>query len=246
MGEAPMALRVACEKLRELIRSVKETARHYFPSGADPLLDGQERDALDRRCWKLISTLDDLSGPFQHLASQLRWPSEMIEGRLILLRAAVITLLWWCNRLEDQWTQGSTGASGVHRLPYVPGEWGTPSDRLPKHFSRVDAALRDVLELALDDGGALAAIGHSPDFASIRVGQDTYTFTPKQRPVIAVLWSAWEHATCWVGHAHLQEAAETDGRIVDLFKGHPAWGKLIVKHEQTKDLFGLSMPESGK
>lgn len=87
---------------------------------------------------------------------------------------------------------------------------------------------------------------HSPEFSSVRVAETVYRFTPRQRAVVAALWQAWEQGTPWLSQAHLQEAADTDSRIVDLFKENPAWGKLIIKDEKIKDLFRISIPEPSR
>jgi len=74
-------------------------------------------------------------------------------------------------------------------------------------------------------------ITHSPDFSAIHWedGQ-TYTFTPRQRPAVALLWQAKEDCTHFVGSASLLEAAEVNTtRMSDLFKGSAAWGKVIVQ-----------------
>lgn len=83
---------------------------------------------------------------------------------------------------------------------------------------------------------------HSADFSSVRIGEAHYSFSPIQRRMVAALWTEWEKGTIWLGHAAIQEAADTDSRIVDVFKGHEALNKLIVKHKDKKDLFGLAIP----
>lgn len=83
---------------------------------------------------------------------------------------------------------------------------------------------------------------HSFDFSAVRIGERHYTFTPIQRTVVKALWAEWERGTIWLSQATLQEEADTESRIVDLFKSHPTWGTLIVRHPTTKDLYGLSIP----
>jgi hypothetical protein len=44
------------------------------------------------------------------------------------------------------------------------------------------------------------------------------------------LWAAREEGTLEVNQAVLLRAADSDGaRLHDLFRGHPAWGKLILR-----------------
>jgi hypothetical protein len=76
-----------------------------------------------------------------------------------------------------------------------------------------------------DTGGAV----HSPDFASVRWRGQVFAFTPKQRLIVAALWHARQQGYEWVSTESLLEAAESNGgRVRELFKGHPAWGTLII------------------
>jgi hypothetical protein len=73
------------------------------------------------------------------------------------------------------------------------------------------------------------ADAHSPDFASVRWRGTLYTFSRKQRAIVAALWRAREQGYEWVSSETLLEAAESNGgRVRELFKGHPAWGVMIV------------------
>ena len=70
---------------------------------------------------------------------------------------------------------------------------------------------------------------HSPDFRTVRWYGKTYHFTPAQSLIVAQLWTAWENGTPRMGAASLLEAADmVSDRIADLFKGHAAWGKLVM------------------
>ncbi len=57
----------------------------------------------------------------------------------------------------------------------------------------------------------------------------TYYFQgDKQQAVIACLWNAQQDGLLEVSQAVLLCAADSDGtRLHDLFRNHPAWGKLI-------------------
>ena len=73
------------------------------------------------------------------------------------------------------------------------------------------------------------AVAVSPDCASVRWGDVVYTFTRRQRLVFAALLDARKQGYEYVSGDALLEAAESDGcRLRDLFRGHPAWGVLIV------------------
>jgi hypothetical protein len=76
--------------------------------------------------------------------------------------------------------------------------------------------------------GAGSERKHSTDFRSVRWGDETFAFTPAQARVVKHLWGALEDGAPEVSHAALQEEAEVLSPIRNIFKGHPAWRKLIV------------------
>lgn len=70
---------------------------------------------------------------------------------------------------------------------------------------------------------------HSVDFASVFWEGDKYTFTAAQSQVIRLLWEAMDNLTNEVRQETLLEAASSDSdSIKELFRGHPAWSKLII------------------
>ena len=70
---------------------------------------------------------------------------------------------------------------------------------------------------------------HSPDFASVVWRGERFTFSRKQRLVVAALWRARQEGYDWVSSETLLVAAESEGgRVRNLFSRHPAWGTLIV------------------
>jgi hypothetical protein len=90
---------------------------------------------------------------------------------------------------------------------------------------------------------------HSPDFASITQDGITYTFSEKQRAMVNVLWKARGNNSPWVTGDLLLEAAESLGsRVNHLFRGHPAWGVLILSgalHGETPGTYRLANPKKG-
>lgn len=73
---------------------------------------------------------------------------------------------------------------------------------------------------------------HAAGFESVCWYGTVYTFTPKQRSVVAALWQAWEQGYRWMDQAALMELAESDqSRLRGLFDHgrHPAWGTLVVQ-----------------
>jgi hypothetical protein len=71
---------------------------------------------------------------------------------------------------------------------------------------------------------------HSADFGEVTWGDQKFVFAgPAQRAVIRVLWQAWEDGNPVLTQATIQAEAEVESRLDQLFRGHPAWGKLIYK-----------------
>ena len=62
-------------------------------------------------------------------------------------------------------------------------------------------------------------------------GRGTFHFYgEKQQAVVAALWAARAEGTLELSQNVLLRAADSDGtRLHDLFRGHPAWGKLILR-----------------
>ena len=70
---------------------------------------------------------------------------------------------------------------------------------------------------------------HSVDFACVRWHGESYSFTATQAAIVRVLWSAWEEGCPEIRQETLLDQVGSESRnLSDLFKGHPAWGKLIV------------------
>jgi hypothetical protein len=88
---------------------------------------------------------------------------------------------------------------------------------------------------------------HSPDFRSVNWFETSHSFTPTQAAIVKILWEAWENKTPDVGHSNLLATAGSESnRLVDVFKGHKTYKKLIGKGK-TKGSFRLIEPvKSGK
>lgn len=89
---------------------------------------------------------------------------------------------------------------------------------------------KDLIEEAITYDVQLGEARHSKDFRSVHWFGKDFTFTAIQAAVVGVLWAAWEHDVPDVGDATLlMEAGSDSKRLVDLFKGHPAWATVIVE-----------------
>lgn len=79
-----------------------------------------------------------------------------------------------------------------------------------------------------DENGPVAT--HGPDFRSVNWYGTCFEFTSQQAAVVKVLWEAMENGTPTVGDPTLLEAVESGaGRLPNLFRDHPAWGRMIVE-----------------
>jgi hypothetical protein len=99
------------------------------------------------------------------------------------------------------------------------------------------------LRLAAGDEVQVTEPRHSPDFRSVRwTDGAAYGFTAGQASVTRLLWEAWEQGTPDIGQETLLEASGSEGnRLADLFRSHPAWGRLIVPGA-TRGSFRLAEP----
>jgi hypothetical protein len=87
---------------------------------------------------------------------------------------------------------------------------------------------------------------HAPDFSSIMWFGKRFSFSPKQRSVVELLWDAFQTQLPGLSHAFLVEKAGLQGTLRDTFKikgtkFHAAWGTMIVR-EGGKDMYRLRPP----
>lgn len=88
---------------------------------------------------------------------------------------------------------------------------------------------------------SLAPCKAGPGFASVRWFGRVYTFTRIQSAIIEKLWQAWQEGTPDVHQSLLLVDAESESKsLADTFRGHPAWGELIVS--SAKGIYRLNAP----
>jgi len=110
------------------------------------------------------------------------------------------------------------------------GERANPRTLLPDLLAEIGRALA-VVGTQPADPGELPADNctHSPDFRSVLWHGVDYQFTKGQAACVAILWLAWETGTPDVGDETLLEEVDAESsRLVDLFRGNPAWGTMII------------------
>jgi hypothetical protein len=80
-------------------------------------------------------------------------------------------------------------------------------------------------------------VTHSDDYRSVVWHGVPYSFTPAQAACVKPLWAAWESGAAELGQEKIleswnyrkdSEAGTYQTRLVDLFRGHKAWGVMIV------------------
>ena len=90
---------------------------------------------------------------------------------------------------------------------------------------------------AVQEGEAAAGVDkgaqtkHSADFASVRWYGTEYQFTKQQAAAISEWWHAWENGTPDLFDETVLTEISARGRkpsLHNIFKGHPAWGNMIV------------------
>ncbi|MDB5311931.1 MAG: hypothetical protein JWO38_6133 [Gemmataceae bacterium] len=87
-------------------------------------------------------------------------------------------------------------------------------------------------------------VQHGPDFGWLRCEHGEFTFSGRQRMVIEELIKDWKAKGMGVSGQYLlvQVAESNSPDLKDLFKGNPAWGKLLVRNPDRKDLYRLDIP----
>ena len=98
--------------------------------------------------------------------------------------------------------------------------------------SRDPLAIRAPPRPAVPAWGSGPEPKHTDNFSAVYwPGAGTFHFYgEKQQAVVAALWAARVEGTLEVTQTLLLRAADSDGaRLHDLFRGHPAWGKLIQR-----------------
>ena len=121
---------------------------------------------------------------------------------------------------------------------HEPNQSARPA-RLPGWFTSGPAPifheLYGAVRAAMMDSGldtprsASTTARHSIDFRSVLWFGTAYSFTASQAACIRILWQAWENGTPDIGQETVTEAAGLDTpRLAPLFRGHKAWGSMIV------------------
>jgi hypothetical protein len=112
--------------------------------------------------------------------------------------------------------------AAINRLEALAGSSLTPQARGRRHRARRPGATSRA-------GGQCS---HGDDFRDVTWRGVRHAFTGNQAAVVGVLWKHWVSGNPDVSQERLQEGADTEQRIRDVFKRgrrmHPAWRTMIV------------------
>ena len=127
-----------------------------------------------------------------------------------------------------KWTDTKAKGKSTARKPHPQTERFTMSAQFNVTVTRITPTAAIAAAVPATERMEQAPACHSKDWATVNWFGVTYTFSPRQRPVIAALWTAWQEGNPFLSQETLLELAESDSmRVRDVFKNHPAWGKLI-------------------
>jgi hypothetical protein len=78
---------------------------------------------------------------------------------------------------------------------------------------------------------ASRGVRYASDYSTVRWGEESFSFSPKQRRVVQALFAARREGHD-IHQQGLLDAADSDAsRLRDLFRDHPAWGTMIIGGE---------------
>jgi hypothetical protein len=89
---------------------------------------------------------------------------------------------------------------------------------------------------------AESVVAFSQDFRTVRRGHETFEFSATQAAIVCELHQAWRAGTPGLSQNYLLTKVESSaGRIHDLFRGHKAWGTLIVRVNKKRGMYRLAL-----
>jgi hypothetical protein len=185
------------------------------------------------------STIEVIPSLANGLRGHIYWHFPTLITKIPPALVSLLKRVLW----EGQREYGDEIAKGLNLVPINVEEvtrWlkveSLRSERMAKTRTSAFPPACEVQALARD---------HSPDFRMVRWDGNVYPFTPAQAAIVGILWQAWERKVPDVGNETLLAEARLDTkRVKDIFKKHPAWGKMIVQGT-TKGSSRLGAPGAG-
>jgi hypothetical protein len=147
---------------------------------------------------------------------------EALDGYLARQHCWGSLIIYYC-------AEGLRGADGAGLLYHTRD---VLRGQLPAAALAVTDAARSLMRWRRDRRRELARSltpVASPDFREVLWYGAKYYFTATQAACVRVMWEAWDKGAPEVSGERILEEADYEGkRMVDLFKGHPAWNTMIV------------------
>ena len=162
-----------------------------------------------------------------HLAGRRRGPARVWER-----------LVWAERRSAERWRAALAVEMASLKSPASAADphGGLPGSPL---LHQLPGPAATAGELAVD-----ARPAHAGDFSSVHWFGDTYNFTPGQAAAVEHLWAEWERRPgLGLRESTLAERVDAGDafRLSKLFRGHPAFGRMIVAGD-AKGVFRLCPP----
>lgn len=127
---------------------------------------------------------------------------------------------------------------------------GVAMNKLEAEYGRFVEGLREAADTKVSErepAEGTDGMQPGPDFMTFAWGDEVFEFNrPMQRAAIRHLWAAWESGHPRIQVERLRElvGSSDTAKPSDWFRGHPAWGKLIVTPRQ--GVYELQSPASAK
>lgn len=93
--------------------------------------------------------------------------------------------------------------------------------------------------------GSETVITYAEDFSSINVGEKTYHFAPRQRPIVELLYNRWLEGIPSVSKAEILEEINSlnDRGLGNRFQKNEAWKSDFIL-QTAKDTYALNLPDA--
>ena len=167
------------------------------------------------------------------------------------------------GELPDAWVSKYNNATKYQQLTFDQSPCGEIPQFSPDLLRRLESAFaekgplswsgepRDTDETSqptnkVEETPVQSDVKHSTDFRSMLWFGTDYSFTEKQTSVVRLLLENWEAGTPDVGDETLLQEVDHEAppaRLAVLFRGHDAWGTMIVPGG-TKGTHRLSSPKA--
>lgn len=239
--QSPNCLTIPALEFGGFLRDVIDAER-VVHAVADQLIDAKRDDRIVRFGDNCERTAHQVAVRFARQVGAAIWLNMWTDDNGLPMGTAfepwpIDGLMSEQNAIEfqERWQDIRTALAGVNL--------GSVEEMLPLIQLETRRAIQTpgpVVSSGLPDNSLDAR--HSADFRSVWWFGSTYQFTGNQAAVVKSLWAAWMNKTPVLSSATLSEAADSESRISVIFRGHEAFGTMIVA--VGKDAYRLQEPQS--